>query len=779
MVAHDAEATTMAAGRPSTGDLAGGVMMRRLRWPRSLAATALLPLLLLGSLASEPARGAEILLDEPLRLGDVVVFPSRSDPNKYYYAPVTARLAQRPDGKAQFSFLRWVDNQRSQAGEADIREGEGGGLVHAVVTLGLSDERFATLRERLQAERANATLEGPVVYNQGTFALVTSFTEENSDLVRRVLVGTGRAPVLDGSKAAISLLLTRTGAEILWESFHSGTPDISFLFEMELEGYRSPKEAVLEADFDQVYKHRSFQENLGAAASADVGVAVPVDKIAAAFGAPIPVPIDVGVSGHLGGVFKAEIDRAFEELRQNGSIRIQFVGEDEDLKKVIDDAYTSLRDMIFEPSFATPDGRGLQGRSVRSRAADVPVVVGRPPGAAAAPTAGADPTAALAAAAASASEAAAAPPTAPTAGSADGAKSGKKKAPKGSTAPGSAEPGGPKTSESGVASPQPAASGRDRENSQQSQAAADRPTPGAPKIGASPPGCSGYPSSGVGGGSGGGAGIQLAVAVDLCASVKYQLKRKRHSGTYRMDLRKYTASKLLLPFAENIGDLREHLEDDSMFRSVNLDDPLYKQREISAQLSSIRIDDFESYLNSAAVMLRKRHQSGESTFDEARIDRANFNRTGNDFKLLYGWKGDADRDVWNQYEYRALWSFAGGNRIETDWIPASFNVIPLDPPFQRREIRLEGSPELLANQPVRSITVRLYYPDAAGAERTDQVTLRTDQGDLSRLVEILVPVGTLAYDYEISWRLRGNRSLTTGRQTTTEDVLYVDELPEA
>ena len=52
--------------------------------------------------------------------------------------------------------------------------------------------------------------------------------------------------------------LTKLGAKILWESFQTAAPDISFHFEMEVAGYTSPKRAVIEANFDQIYEHKAF-----------------------------------------------------------------------------------------------------------------------------------------------------------------------------------------------------------------------------------------------------------------------------------------------------------------------------------------------------------------------------------------------------------------------------------------------------------------------------------------------------------------------------------------
>jgi len=35
------------------------------------------------------------------------------------------------------------------------------------------------------------------------------------------------------------------------------------------------------------------------------------------------------------------------------------------------------------------------------------------------------------------------------------------------------------------------------------------------------------------------------------------------------------------------------------------------------------------------------------------------------------------------------------------------------------------------------------------------------------------------YDYQIDWRLKGNRVLTSGRKTASDAILFVDDLPTA
>src|SRR4030095_15311697 len=142
-------------------------------------------------------------------------------------------------------------------------------------------------------------------YKSGRFGLVSAFKDASGNLTTKV-VGLGSAPVLDGEKAAVSILLTKQGAKILWESFKSPTPDISFSFEMDVTGYRSPHRAIIEANFDQIYEHQAF----------GVGFA----------------------STYLSGEIKA----AFDDLQRQGAIKLTQVGTDEKLEALITTAYNKI-----------------------------------------------------------------------------------------------------------------------------------------------------------------------------------------------------------------------------------------------------------------------------------------------------------------------------------------------------------------------------------------------------------------------------------------------------
>ena len=140
----------------------------------------------------------------------------------------------------------------------------------------------------------------------------------------------------------------------------------------------------------------------------------------------------------------------------------------------------------------------------------------------------------------------------------------------------------------------------------------------------------------------------------------FEMKSVRQRGIFKIDLNKYTTDNLTLRFDENVGDMRSLMKEGEHFRQVNLDDPLYKQRELVVFVDGMNAKDFGDYINFATVQMRKKHQAEDETQDEVRIDRKNFSSEGNAFKLLYGWKNDADRRQWMNYEYQTTWSFFGG-----------------------------------------------------------------------------------------------------------------------
>ena len=639
--------------------------------------------------AAPLATAQQILIDKPVRAGELTCFPDLNDPLTYYYVTDKPHLATDEAGRPQFSFLRYVENVRSGAGQPDAREGEGGGIVHAVVLLGVTKDQIAAAQKDLERSKPGAKLAGPVVFHSGKFGLISSFKDASGNFTKQV-VGLGNAPLLDGERAAVSVQLTKLGAKILWESFKTPTPDLSFTFEMEVAGFRSPTRAVVEANFDQIYDHKAFA----------AGVA----------------------SQYLA----AEIKTAFDDLSRQGAIKLTQVDQDEKLESMIMTAYNKITDMMFAPSAGTgsPDVTGaaqgnqpsmldratqyLQARQKEVKAENEKIraenKAQRDEWLRAAEKSRRERMAALA--------------------SAEGGRGG---------------------------------SENDSLDWGPSMAVQSRPYDDPSSIGNGPP-------------------QRPEEAVPTFAVIaSYEMKSTRQRGAFKVDLNKVTPDRLMLRFDENVGDLSSQMTEGVNFREVNLDDPLYKQRELAVFVDGMNANDFGDYINYATVQLRKKHQGGEESQDEVRIDRKNFSADGNTFKLLYGWKNDPDRQAWMNYEYQTTWNFFGGKELQTPWRKASAGVIGLTPPFRKASVELQADPDLIAQAGVRLITVKIYYM-MGETEQVKQVTMNATKGQLSDRVDFILPAGALSYDYEIEWQLKGNRSVSSGRKKATSSILFVDNV---
>ncbi len=815
----------------------------RLRGPLRGAAAAAALLLLLGTVlhaqpstsSPAPRAAAHVIIDKAVHAGGLVLFPELGDETSWYYVSDQPHLAVDENGQPQFSFLRWVSNVRSGASEPEARQGEGGGIVHALVELSVSPEQLRDAQRELQRLHAGAKIVGLVPWSSGTFSIVSSFKDPKGNLSTQVL-GLGKAPLLDGEKAAISIQLTKLGAQVLWDSFATSTPDISFTFEMELEGYHSPLQARVEANWDQIYQHEAF----------------------AAGGATV----------YLAG----DINFAFDQLRRNGAIKITQVGEDARMDEIVKLAFDKIMDQMFvrlDSGDVVSSARAAGGQSMADRAgaklasereatekrnasirarneeirkrnaardkARQEVSIAGDNGAKAGEAqAKADALKQQATAAQAEAErlrqqweaakkGAVTRPIAPPADPKDPfstpgflATGGNDWMPLDEPPPAKPPRGGPKPSGPTPPPPSPApAPGQ----SPPSPAASPAPSKAPAQPGATP-GSSGCPNgnsaceaafSAYTGAkknadeldkkakdaqaeadrlkNGGRDAERERLAAEpnekeigeesppsFALIASYELRKVKQSGTFVLDMKKYLTGSLVTRFDQNIGDLRRLMKQSNHFLQVNLDDPLYQQREIVAMVDGADARDFGEWINFVTVQLRKKHANGVDTTDEVRIDRQNFNSAGNAFKLLYGWNGDNDRRKWLDYEYRAVWSFFGGQQVEGPWVKANTGAIDLLPPFARRKVTLEADPSAIGSAGVRLITTRIYY-SSTGAEQVKQVTLEPAKQQLSAEVEILLPQESYDYGYEVLWRLPGNKTVSSGRQTSSEGVLFVDEIP--
>ena len=145
--------------------------------------------------------------------------------------------------------------------------------------------------------------------------------------------------------------------------------------------------------------------------------------------------------------------------------------------------------------------------------------------------------------------------------------------------------------------------------------------------------------------------------------------------------------------------------------TVNLADPPSSSARCRSASTARLLADFERYINTVTVTLRKQHQNGQRrcarscSTASAQAERRSL-RDGR-----YGWNGDDDHAAWLEYDYRTRWSFKGGGTLP-DRLDARrraddrpLRALPAaDRPARRRRARR------CKQRGVRAVVVEVEYP---------------------------------------------------------------------
>ncbi|TCP23623.1 hypothetical protein EV195_10893 [Tenacibaculum skagerrakense] len=613
----------------------------------------------------------QILLDKPVRAGELILFPDLNNRSNYYYLPDKPQLASHPTGDPIFSFLRYVKNEETAA---DSNEGisestVGGGIVHALVELKVPDKMIKDAERALSRVDSNGKIIGPVVFKSGTVSLISSVAKPNGEFEAKVC-GLGNAPILENQRSAVSVHINKLGSKILWETFNTPTPDFSTHFEMEVEGYQSPKRVTIEANFDRIYKHQTFE---------------------AAIAAP---------------VLSAEIKASFDDLFDSGAIKLTQIGDDEELNKLKEAAYTQLMNLMFDKVGGTgvPQLNQLipnNQKSMLDRATEQ-------------------------------------------------LQNARKEA---------------REENRRIDALEQSRAERNRAVQRRAQSRADsvRTAGGHEPI-------TRNQDTTDNGDDTDRETPQREPIPSLSVAVSYQMKQVRRRGVYKIDLNKYTQTTKTLPFDYNLGDVKSKCP--SCFREINADDALMKQRQINATLGGMNTDDFK-HVNFVNVIMRKKHGNNQETVDEIKIDKSEFNKQGNFFKMLYGWKGDDDRDKWLAYDYKTLWSFKGNHKIESDWETTKFGSIALEPPLVKKPIYIEIDEDFTLEKNIKAVEIKVYSK-LGDKNEVSSTNLRVNKSELTKTIEILLPRNSEDYEYEITYFIRGESPKKSGLQKSDYGRIDID-----
>ena len=267
--------------------------------------------------------------------------------------------------------------------------------------------------------------------------------------------------------------------------------------------------------------------------------------------------------------------------------------------------------------------------------------------------------------------------------------------------------------------------------------------------------------------------VEVINSIPVSAYLGYKIKNIKSSGVKTFDLNRIRSAKRDRAIVFNLPKIPS-----ANIQQINLDDPLYAQREIMAILDGDIVSNFSKYINYVNISVRKRHPEGHISTPEQVVDRNNFDKYGNRFKLLYGWRpGDNDRRTWLDYEYRTIWSYHGGGEITNEWSESNKAAISLTSPCKLMDIKIWGDIEILKELGVRLVQVKLFST-IGSVQRSEVKSFNVNRlQNLEDVIQIILPNNVTEYQYQIIWTLTGSRTIKTELFTTETTELLVDELP--
>lgn len=268
-----------------------------------------------------------VLIDEGIRAGGLWCFPVHNQENSWRYLPSDTRLALDTEQHPQFSFLRYIMEKPANGGEfATINQASGGAILHFLVHYDTPAEKVKIAEEALRNKLDNddLRLSGPIVFERGQYALVSSILIDGAE--EKQLIGSGTAPILENSSIALTFELNPMRSKLLLESFKMPTSDLSLVFELSFSGLTSQYEAQVDVNWSELYESEHF---------------------------------NAGANLYF---ISADVETGLDQLIKNNAIRVVTIGESDHLGGLLTTVYEKLTDLLFEKTDPRQLSAGDQGR---------------------------------------------------------------------------------------------------------------------------------------------------------------------------------------------------------------------------------------------------------------------------------------------------------------------------------------------------------------------------------------------------------------------------------
>jgi hypothetical protein len=294
-----------------------------------------------------------LYLDEPIGpIKGLMIYRDQQNKSLFHYVPERPRLA-RNDGVPEFVLLKYkrdiTDNPNF---DPETKQALGGGLLSFTVDLSIDDEQLQEVKRELSQFAEGTVQLAPIQFRKGSVRLSISKDEADSpdaepDQPRGLrffeeVYGTNKPSLFGFNRATFTVVLGQEEVTLFEEGFRSGVSPIGVIYDLEFLGLRPAFNVRITADYERIYT----QLEIGLAARGQIQV----------------------IS------LAAEINLAFQRLREEGVIKVEVVNftDDADLRKQADEAFKWFKQDLLKDLFKTaleppsfmkqPAGQGLVGQ---------------------------------------------------------------------------------------------------------------------------------------------------------------------------------------------------------------------------------------------------------------------------------------------------------------------------------------------------------------------------------------------------------------------------------
>ncbi len=181
----------------------------------------------------------------------------------FYYLPMMPHVSYTKEGDPNFSLIRFVTDKSKAEGGVD------GAILDFLVEYGLTPQQKIELEMKLEDKIPGAKLMGTVPLDQGsegnTFSIVSATLGDKG--FTSSLITSGKAPVMEGQKAAAAARLTQYGATLLEKSLKMPTTDISVVFDLKYTAVLPAYDLDIIIDYGKyhdIMEKRQFNNQQGA-----------------------------------------------------------------------------------------------------------------------------------------------------------------------------------------------------------------------------------------------------------------------------------------------------------------------------------------------------------------------------------------------------------------------------------------------------------------------------------------------------------------------------------